>query len=81
LDKKLLLLLPLIGVVLITQYLLMAELTEEEDSKLVDSFRLGYDRGISDSINRIINETKNCSTSNIFSNNSTVTLIDINCLP
>lgn len=80
-DKKLFLILPLIAIVLITQYFLMAELNDEENSKLEESFGLGYDRGISDTVKTIINETKNCNPSTVFSNNYTVTLIDIQCLP
>ena len=79
-DKKLFLIFPLLAIALITQYFLWSELTDDEGI-VEESFLLGYDRGINDTINTIINKTKNCNSATVISNNYNITLIDVKCIP
>lgn len=81
LDRKLFLIFPLLAIALITQYFLWSEITDDDGKKIIDSFRLGYDLGLNNTINTIINETKNCNTVTVFSNNYSLTLLDATCIP
>ena len=81
LDRKLFLIFPLLAIALITQYFLWSELTDESGSEIIESFELGYDRGIKDTVNTIINKTKNCNPTTLFSYNYSITLIDVKCVP
>ncbi|MDH3611075.1 MAG: hypothetical protein OEM79_04860 [Nitrosopumilus sp.] len=80
-DKKLISIFPLIAIVIILQILFLSELTNPETEQLEKSYQSGYDRGLSDAVNILINETKNCNSPTIFSLNQNVTLVDIQCIP
>ena len=75
--KKLLWIFPLLAIALITQYFVWSELTDKENTMVEESFLLGYDLGINDTINTIINETKSCNTATVFSSNYNITLVDV----
>ena len=58
-----------------------SELIDDDGREIVESFELGYDRGINDTVNTIINKTKNCNQITVFSSNYSLTLIDVTCIP
>ena len=80
-NRKLFLIFPLLAIALIMQFFLWSELIVENDRKMLESFELGYDRGINDTVKTLINKTKNCQSAIVFSSNNSLTLIDVKCVP
>lgn len=80
-EKKWLWIVVLLALAIIAQYFLWSSLIDEDDNKITEAAQFGYDRGVEDIVNTLINETKNCKTTTVFSENNSVTLIDAKCSP
>ena len=65
---------------LMVPFVLLPELNEEENKKLIDNFIRGYDEGVKETVQSLYNETENCKIAPIFIENKTKNLIDFSCL-
>ena len=69
-----------LGIAFSSMYIILDKYSEMQINESQNSFELGYNSGIADSINAILEETDNCNIASISVNNFTRDVIDLSCL-
>lgn len=79
-KQKIIIIVLSVALILTAQYIVLEKWLVSVKQDMVTSYQDGYDAGAKDVLTTIYLQTKNCQTSTITLENSTLQVFDINCL-
>ena len=69
-----------VGLFLVSQYLILDKLGEYKQQEMVDIYNRGYDKGLTDAVTVLYEQTENCQPSVIKLGNMTKQVFDLACI-
>ena len=69
-----------VALFIIGQYLIYERTTESRQHEVTNAFQGGYNKGLSDAVTAVYNQTENCKTTTLTIGNLTRTVLDLSCL-
>lgn len=69
-----------IALFLMAQYIIYEKITESRQQELIDAYKNGYNKGLTDAAVTVYKQTENCRTASITIGNITKNVFDLSCL-
>lgn len=79
-KQNLLIIILSVCVFALVQYVVIEQVLQSEQQKILSTFHDGYEHGLNDAVNVIYQQTANCQSAKISVNNLTRTILDLSCL-
>ena len=79
-KQKIIIIVLSVALFVIVQYVIYEKTTESRQQELANAYQGGYNKGLSDAVTAVYNQTENCKTTTLTIGNLTRTVLDLSCL-